>query len=217
MSIRIIIADDHQLIREGLKVLLEKESDMEVVGEASDGIGSISLTRELAPDVVVMDVRMPEMSGIAASHQILSEFPRVKIIALSTYSDRRYVLDMLKTGAHGYLLKDCAFEELARAIRLVTSDRNYLCPEIAKIVVKGLITSESGAGDSVVSVLSPREREVLQLIAEGKRSSEIADLLHISVKTVDTHRQQIMHKLQTRSVAQLTKYAIREGLIPWDN
>ncbi len=217
MSIRIIIADDHRLIRQGLKVLLEKESDMEVVGEAADGFSSIALTRKLAPDVVVMDVRMPEMSGFTASHQILSEFPRVKIIALSTYSDRRYVLDMLKAGAHGYLLKECAFEELARAIRLVVSDKNYLCPEIANIVVKGCITPEARAGDSVLAVLSPRERKVLQLIAEGKTSSQIAELLHISVKTVDTHRQQIKIKLQTRSVAQLTKYAIREGLIPWEN
>jgi DNA-binding NarL/FixJ family response regulator len=213
MSIRIIIADDHQIVRQGLKLLLEKESDMEVVGEAEDGRSTVTLAKDLTPDIVVMDVKMPEMNGIEASHRILSELPGVKVIALSMYSDRRFVLDMLKAGAHGYLLKDCAFEELAQAIRLVMARKTYLSPEIAEIVVKDYVTLDSRGGQSVTSTLTPREREVLQMIAEGKRTSQIAQLLSISIKTVDTHRQQIMYKLHTRSVAELTKYAIREGLI----
>jgi DNA-binding NarL/FixJ family response regulator len=217
MSIRIIIADDHQIIRQSLKILLEKESDMEVVGEAENGRSAITLTRRLTPDVVVMDVKMPEMNGIEASHHILSELPKVKVIALSTYGDSRYVLNMLKAGAHGYLLKECAFEELARAIRLVTTHKTYLSPEVARVVVQDFVVHDSRGANNGLSVLTRREREVLQLIAEGKRTSQIADLLHISVKTVDTHRQQIMHKLHTRSVAKLTKYAIREGLIAWEN
>ena len=217
MSIRIIIADDHQIVRQGLKLLLEKESDMEVVGEAEDGRSTVTLARDLTPDIVLMGVKMPEMNGIEASHLILSELPDVKVIALSMYSDRRFVIDMLKAGAHGYLLKDCAFEELAQAIRLVMAKKTYLSPGIAEIVVKDYVTLDSRDSQSVFSALTPREREVLQMIAEGKRTSQIANLLHISIKTVDTHRQQIMSKLKTRSVAELTKYAIREGLITLDD
>ena len=217
MSIRIIIADDHQIVRQGLKLLLEKESDMEVVGEAEDGRSTVTLARDLTPDIVLMDVKMPEMNGIEASHLILSELPDVNVIALSMYSDRRFVIDMLKAGAHGYLLKDCAFEELAQAIRLVMAKKTYLSPGIAEIVVKDYVTLDSRDSQSVFSALTPREREVLQMIAEGKRTSQIANLLHISIKTVDTHRQQIMSKLKTRSVAELTKYAIREGLITLDD
>ena len=212
MAIRIVIADDHQIVRQGLKLLLEKESDMEVVGEAEDGHSAVTLARDLTPDVVVMDVRMPEMNGIEASHQILSELPEVKVIALSMYSDLRFVTDMLKAGAQGYLLKDCAFEELTQAIRLVMAQKTYLSPGIAEILVKDYVTLRSSASQSVSSRLTPREREVLQMIAQGKRTSQIAELLHINVKTVDTHRQQIMHKLRTKSIAELTKYAIREGL-----
>jgi DNA-binding NarL/FixJ family response regulator len=216
MSIRVIIADDHQIMRQGLKILLEKESDMEVVGEAADGRSTVTLARDLSPDIVVMDINMPEMNGIEAAHRILSELPDVKVIALSMYSDSRFVVDMLKVGAQGYLLKDCAFEELVQAIRLVMAQKTYLSPEIAEIVVKGYVNLDSRASQSVLSALTPRERQVLQMITEGKRSSQIADLLQISVKTVDTHRQQIMNKLKTHSVAELTKYAIREGLIPLD-
>ncbi|MEJ2069777.1 MAG: response regulator transcription factor [Syntrophobacterales bacterium] len=217
MSIRIIIADDHQIVRQGLKLLLEKESDMEVVGEAEDGRRTVTLAKDLTPDIVLMDVKMPEMNGIEASYQILSEFPNVNVIALSMYSDRRFVLDMLKAGARGYLLKDCAFEELAQAIRLVMAKKTYLSPGIAEIVVKDFVTHDAGAKQSVFSALTPREGEVLQMIAEGKRTGQIADLLRISKKTVDTHRQQIMFKLKTRSVAELTKFAIREGLIALDD
>ena len=212
MAITIIIADDHQILRQGLKTLLEKEPDMEVVAEAEDGRKTVTLVREFTPHVVIMDVNMPDLNGIEATRQILSEYPEMKVIALSMHADRRFVINMLKAGAHGYLLKDCAFEELAQAIRLVMASKTYLSPGVAEIVVKDYVHRLPGPAQTAFSVLTAREREVLQLMAEGKSTAQIAELLHISVKTVETHRQQIMHKLGMRSVAELTKYAIREGL-----
>ena len=212
MKYRIIIADDHQIVREGLRTLLEQEPDMEVVGEADNGRTALTLVREIVPDVIVMDVKMPDLNGIEATFQILSEFPQIKIIALSMYTDRRFILNMLRAGALGYLLKECAFEELVKAIRLAMTNRTYLSPGISDVVIKDYFTETPDASRSVFGVLTAREREVLQLLSEGKRTSRIAELLHISVKTVETHRQQIMHKLKMRSVAELTKYAIREGL-----
>jgi DNA-binding NarL/FixJ family response regulator len=210
MTIQIIIADDHQIVRQGLRTLLEREPDMEVVAEAEDGRRTVTLAREYVPQVIVMDVEMPDMNGIEATMQILTEFPQIKVIALSMYSDRRFVTNMLKAGASGYLLKDCAFEELSQAIRLAMANRIYLSPGVADVVVRDYVSPIPT--QSVFSVLTNREREVLQLLSEGKRTSRIAELLHISIKTVETHRQQIMHKLGMRSVAELTKYAIREGL-----
>ena len=212
MNIRIVIADDHQIVRQGLRTLLEREADMQVVAEAEDGRRAVSLARELIPHVIVMDVEMPDLNGIEATRQILTEYPQIKIIALSMYSDRRFVTNMLKSGVSGYLLKDCAFEELVQAIRLAMSNMIYLSPGVADMVVKDYANHTPAPSQSVFSVLTTREREVLQLLSEGKRTSQIADLLHISIKTVETHRQQIMHKLGMRSVAELTKYAIREGL-----
>lgn len=212
MSIRIIIADDHQIVRQGLKILLEKEPDMEVVGEAEDGRKAVPLIRELVPDVVVMDVKMPDVDGIEASRQILSEMPDVKIIALSMYSDRRFITDMLQVGAHGYVLKDTAFEELVQAIHLAMSNKTYLSPRLAEIVVKNS-TVHPSLSQTVFSKLTRRERDVLKLIAEGKSNRQISSFLNVSVKTVESHRQHIMQKLNTRSIAELTKYAIREGLI----
>ena len=212
MNIRIVIADDHQIVRQGLRTLLEREADMQVVAEAEDGRRAVSLARELIPHVIVMDVEMPDLNGIEATRQILTEYPQIKIIALSMYSDRRFVTNMLKSGVSGYLLKDCAFEELVQAIRLAMSNRIYLSPGVVDVVVKDYANHTPAPSQPVFSVLTTREREVLQLLSEGKRTSQIADLLHISIKTVETHRQQIMHKLGMRSVAELTKYAIREGL-----
>jgi two-component system response regulator NreC len=212
VSIRIIIADDHQILRQGLKALLEKEPDMEVVGEAEDGLRTVTLVRELIPQVVVMDIKMPDLNGIEATRQILSVLSGVKVIALSMYADRRFVADMLNAGACAYLLKDCAFEEMAQAIRLAISNKTYLSPGIGEIVVRDYATINSSPRESVLSVLTLREREVLQLIAEGKRASQISEILNISVKTVDTHRSQIMRKLGFKSVAELTKFAIREGV-----
>jgi two-component system response regulator NreC len=214
MSIKVVIADDHQIVREGLRAMLEKEHDIKVVGEAVDGRMTERLARELVPDVIIMDVAMPDLNGIEATRQIVAELPGVKIIALSMHDDRRFVLNMFKAGAAGYMLKDCAFKDLAKAIRVVMTHKTYLSHEIADIVVKDYLASTSPTESSVFQLLSPREREVLQLIAEGKTSAQIADNLHISVKTVESHRQQIMIKLKIKSVAELTKYAIREGLTP---
>jgi DNA-binding NarL/FixJ family response regulator len=212
MGIRIIIADDHQIVRQGLKKLLETQQDMEVVGEAEDGLTTVDLAKELLPDVIVMDVKMPEMNGIDASVQIHSELPDVKIIALSMYGDHRFVTNMLKSGVCGYLLKDCAFEELAHAIRLVMENKTYLSPGVADIVIQDYVSHLNSPGPPSSSGLTSREAEILQLLSEGKRSKQIADLLNISPKTVDTHRLQIMRKLDLNSVVELTKYAIREGL-----
>ena len=207
-----MIADDNQIMREGLRAMLDKEHDIQVVGEADDGRMTQRLARDLVPDVIIMDVAMPDLNGIEATRQIVAELPGVKIIALSMHDDRRFVLNMLKAGAAGYMLKDCAFKDLAKAIRVVMSHKTYLSHEVADIVVKDYLTSTQTAESSAFQLLSPREREVLQLIAEGRTSAQVADKLHISVKTVETHRQQIMVKLKIKSVAELTKYAIREGL-----
>jgi DNA-binding NarL/FixJ family response regulator len=212
MSIKVLIADDHQIVREGLRALLEKEIDIRVLGEAEDGRMVLRMARELQPDVIIMDVAMPDLNGIEATRQIVGELPGVKIIALSMHDDRRFVLNMLKAGAAGYMLKDCAFKDLAKAIRVVMSHKTFLSPEVADIVVKDYLSTTQTAESSAFNQLSPREREVLQLLAEGKTSALIAESLHISIKTVETHRQQIMVKLKIRSVAELTKYAIREGL-----
>ncbi|MHB8068437.1 MAG: response regulator [Desulfobaccales bacterium] len=214
MPIKIILADDHKIVRQGLRTMLEKEPDIEVMGEADDGRMAVRLARELSPQVVIMDVGMPDLNGIEATRQVLGECPGVKVIALSMHSDRRFVMNMLKAGASGYLLKDSAFEELATAIRMVLTNKIYLSTEIANVVIKDYL--QGGGDESVFSVLSPREREVLQLMAEGRSSRQIADHLNISIKTVETHRMQIMHKLQIFSVAELTKYAIREGLSSLD-
>jgi DNA-binding NarL/FixJ family response regulator len=214
VAIKIILADDHKIVRQGLRTMLESEADIEVIGEADDGRMAVRLARELSPQVIIMDVGMPDLNGIEATRQVLAESPGIKVIALSMHCDRRFVMNMLKAGASGYLLKDSAFEELATAIRMVLGGKVYLSTEIANIVVKDYL--QGGGDESVFSVLTPREREVLQLMAEGKSSRQIADHLIISVKTVETHRMQIMHKLQIFSVAELTKYAIREGLSSLD-
>jgi len=212
MTIRVLIADDHQIVRQGLRTLLEKEPDLKVVAQSEDGRTTVRLARELAPEIIIMDVAMPDLNGIEATRQIVSEMPQVKVIALSMYADRRFVANMLKAGASGYLLKDCAYEELVRAIRVVMAQKTYLSPGVTDIVVKDYVQGAQDQGASVFSVLSPREREVLQLMSEGKSTNQIADSLHVSVKTIETHRQQVMHKLNIHNVAGLTKYAIREGL-----
>jgi two-component system response regulator NreC len=212
MVTKILIADDHQIVRQGLRFLLEKESDLKVVAEAENGRTTVRLARELTPGVIIMDVAMPDLNGIEATRQILAESPSIKVIALSMYADRRFVVNMLKAGASGYLLKDCAFEELIRAIRVVLAHKTYLSPGVTDILVKdcqmGLPINEISA----FALLTPREREVLQLMSEGNSTAKIADQLHVSIKTVESHRQQLMQKLNLRSVAELTKYAIREGL-----
>jgi len=211
MSTRILLVDDHKITRQGLRSLLENEQDMQVVAEAEEGRTAVRLAREMVPDVVIMDVSMPDLNGMEAARQIVGDCPDTKVIALSMHSDALFVTEMLKSGAAGYLLKDCAFEELARAIRTVAADKTYLSPSISGVVVNDYVHLLS-KGESVdAEVLSSREREVLQLLAEGKSTKQIALRLHISAKTVETHRRQIMEKLDIHSVAELTKYAIRKG------
>jgi len=211
-TIRIILADDHKIVRQGLRILLEAEPDMEVIAEADNGRKVLKQAQELMPDVIIMDLSMPELNGIEATRQILSGAPDVKVVALSMHSDSLFVLNMIKAGASGYLLKDCALEELVKAIRTVVSHKTYLSPGVSDIVIRDFVTGWRTTSTSAFSVLSAREREVLQLMAEGKTTNQIADGLCVSVKTIEAHRKQIMTKLGIHSVAELTKYAIRQGL-----
>ncbi len=212
MSIRVFLADDHQIVREGLRTLLEKQPDMEVVGEAKTGREAVQLVQELLPHVVIMDIGMPDLNGIEATRQIVAKTQRVKVIALSMHSDKQFVVGMLKAGASGYLLKDSAFVELVQSIRAVVADRIFLSPKIVDTVIKDYTRLFPKIEISVFSILTPREREVLQLLSEGKTTKEIAFHLDVSIKTIETYRQQIMDKLDIHSIAELTKYAIREGL-----
>jgi DNA-binding NarL/FixJ family response regulator len=212
MSISILLVDDHRMMREGLRLLLDQESDFKVVGEAAEGRAAVEMTRQLQPDVVIMDIGMPDLNGIEASRKILDASGCSKVIALSTYSDKRYVLGMLEAGASGYVLKSAAAEELVRAIQQVMRGDRYLSPDMTETVVGEYMHRMMTPGTSPGKLLGPREREVLQMLAEGKTSKEIAAQLYIAVKTVDMHRQNIMNKLDLHSVAELTKYAIREGL-----
>jgi len=212
MGIRILIADDHKIVREAIGSLLSNELGMEVIGEAGDGRTAVQLARELRPSVTIMDITMPNLNGIEATRQIIHELPGAKVIALSAHSDRRSVCEMLKAGASGYVPKQCAFQELVCAIRSVVSNHTYLSSRISGIVVEGYIHRSSEDEASAYSVLTVREREVLQLIAEGKSTKVIAKELHVSTKTIEWHRSQLMNKLGIQSIAELVKYAIREGL-----
>lgn len=212
MTIRIIIADDHSILRDGLHALLEKQPGMKVVAESENGRALVKLAREILPDVVIMDIGMPELNGIDATRQLVAEIPGVKVIALSMRSDMRAVKEMFMAGARAYLSKDSAFEELAQAVRTVVRGQVYLSPEMSGTVMEDYIQQLIAATDSSTPVLTPREREVLQLLAEGKSTRRSAELLHVSIKTIEFHRQQLMNKLGIDNVADLVKYAIREGI-----
>ncbi len=217
MSIRVLLVDDHTLMRDGLRKLLSDSPDVEVIGECADGRAAIELARKLQPTVVVMDVGMPELSGVEATRSIRAECGDVKVLGLSTHADKRYVQYMLAAGASGYVLKIAAYEELLRAVRAVSAGRTYLSPEVAGAVVERSVSGATSPEVSAYSVLGPREREVLQLVAEGRTSAETARRMHISIKTVETHRRNIVQKLGLHGTAELTKYAIREGLTSLEN
>jgi len=212
MNIRVLLVDDHAIIREGLRSLLEKQPEMEVVADTDDGRRAFEFVRELLPDVVIMDITMRGLNGIEATRRIIAEFPDVKVIALSIHSKRRYVADMLSAGASGYIRKECLFDELIQAIKAVVAGCRYLSPKITDIVVSDYVKHLSATADSPFEALKTREREVLQLVAEGKSTKQIALELHVSSKTIEANRRQIMEKLQIHSIAELTKYAVREGL-----
>jgi DNA-binding NarL/FixJ family response regulator len=212
MTIRVLLADDHKIVRDGLRVLIERCHDMQVIAETEDGRKALQLARKHKPDVVIMDISMPGLNGIDATRHILEEVPGAKVIALSMHSDKQFVDGMLRAGAVGYLLKDCAADELIQCIRIVLSDRICLSPGITGFLVKEYLHPTKDEVFAPHTELSVREREVLQMIAEGHSTKNIADSLHISIKTVESHRKNIMEKANLRSVAELTKYAIRHGL-----
>lgn len=217
MPARILLADDHIIIRQGLRSLLEKQPDIEVVGEVEDGRKAIESVRELAPDIVIMDITMPNLNGIDATRKIIEGRGGTKVIALSMHSSRRFVTEMLKAGASAYILKECLFDELVEAIKTVLNGGIYLSPRITGVVVDDYVKRLSTKYQPEAPDLTEREREVLQLLAEGRSTKQIALQLHVSAKTVESNRRNIMDKLKIHSVAELTKYAIREGLTPLES
>ena len=212
MNDRIMIADDHKIVREGLRMILDRHHEVKVVAEAGNGREAVELARKTQPDVVVMDIAMSDLNGIEAARQILADNQDVKVIALSAYGDHRHVLGMLEAGAKAYVLKDNAAEELIRAIRAVLAGKKYLTPEVADTVVNSYTHRLFPVDKCAETDLSAREREVLQLLAEGHSSPQIACSLHISPRTVEAHRRSIMGKIDLHTVSELTKYAVREGL-----
>lgn len=212
MCLRIVLADDHEIMREGLSALVDREPGLQVVAAVGDGRATVEQVRRQRPHVVVMDVGMPELNGIEATRQIRSEAPDTKVVALSIHADRRFVAGMLEAGASAYLLKGGAFRELVAAIRAAVAGQFYLSSEIAGVVVEDYLQHRAAADAPAPSALTAREREVLQLTVEGKTVSQIAAALAISEKTVGTHRSHLMEKLDIHTVAELTKYALREGL-----
>jgi len=214
MPIRILLADDHTVVRDGLRALLERQPDMTVVAEAGDGRDSVRLAEEQSPDVVVMDITMPNMNGIEATRRILAANPRTAVVILSMHQDESYVLRSLKAGAKGYLLKDSLRSDIVDAIRAVSQGRSFLTRKISRMLQEDYVRQmeRRGAEDSY-DLLTDREREILQLVAEGKANKEVAGLLNISLTTVETHRAHILQKLGLHSVPDLVLYAVRKNII----
>jgi DNA-binding NarL/FixJ family response regulator len=210
---RIVLVDDHKIMRNGIKSLLKDQSQLEVVGEAADGREASKLVRDTKPDLVIMDITMAGLNGIEATRQMTSDMPGLAVIALSMHRDARYVMGMLDAGAKGYVLKDSDFDELIQAIMTIAEGHTYLSPSISDALVENLVPNRNYTGQRRPGeTLSPREREVIQLLVEGYNNHDIADTLCVSVKTVETHRYNIMKKLELRSLAELTKFALREGI-----
>ncbi len=212
MAVRVLLVDDHEIMREGMCALLRKNAEFDIVGQAADGRIAIDLVEQLMPDIVIMDIGMPNLNGIDAARQMTEKYPGLKIMALSAHSDGAIVAKMIKAGAAGYMLKESAFTELMEGLQAMQEGRTFLCSRVSRVVFSDYVNLISNSGWSEADGLSTREREVLQLVAEGQTTKEIAKSLNLSSKTVDSHREHIMAKLGIRNVAGLTKYAIREGL-----
>ena len=218
MTTRVLLVDDHEIFLEGLRSLLEKQHDLEVVGEAQDGRTAVQMAKELSPDLVIMDITMPGLNGIEATRMIVADDDvSAKVIALSMHSTRKFMAELLKAGASGYLLKESAVAELIGAIRTVMAGKAYLSPKVTNAVLDDYVRHVPTDSSASFSSLTAREREVLQLVAEGKTTKEMAACLHVSVKTIEAHRTHIMEKLRIDSIAGLTKFAIREGITSPDH
>lgn len=213
-KIRVLLADDHQLMRSGIRLMLEREADLSVVGEASDGRQAVSLAKSLRPDVVVMDIGMANLNGIEAANQMTQDSPQIAVVMLSMHADESYVLRALKSGARGYLLKDSAEADLIRAVHAVAGGKSFFSPAVSKVLLDDYVRKLKRSGtDDAYDLLTPREREVLQLIAEGKSNKDIANLLNLSVYTVESHRSNLMEKLNLRGLPELILYAVRKGIV----
>jgi two-component system, NarL family, response regulator NreC len=211
---RILLADDHQLMRSGLRLMLEREPDLTVVAEAADGREAVALAKSLKPEVVVMDIGMPNLNGIEAAHQMTQELPELAIIMVSMHSDESYVLRALKAGARGYLLKDSAEADLIKAVNVVAGGKSFFSPAVSKLLLDDYVRKLKRSGtEDAYDLLTPRERETLQLIAEGKSNKDVANLLNLSVYTVESHRANLMEKLNIRGLPELILYAVRRGII----
>ena len=213
-KIRVLLADDHQLMRSGIRLMLEREADLSVVGEASDGREAVALAKSLRPDVVVMDIGMANLNGIEAAQQMTGDRPEIAVVMLSMHSDESYVLRALKAGARGYLLKDSAEADLIKAVHAVAGGKSFFSPAVSKVLLDDYVRKLRRSGtEDAYDLLTPREREVLQLIAEGKSNKDIANLLNLSVYTVESHRANLMDKLNVRGLPELILYAVRKGII----
>lgn len=217
MSLRLFMADDHTLFRDALRPMLNRHPEIEVIGEASDGLQALQTIREQRPDIALLDISMPGMNGIEITRQVVAQVPGTSVIILSMHADRRFVIESLKAGARAYVLKESSIDELFDAIQAIRSNRIYLSPVLSDLMLREYIDSMDSPSTSAYELLSGREREVLQLLAEGRSTKETAEKLHLSVKTVETHRAQIKAKLGMQSIAELTRYAIREGIITLDS
>jgi len=216
-KIKVLIADDHTILRQGIKALLDNQAEIEVIGEAKDGREALTLIERLLPDVVLMDIAMPGLNGLEATRRIKKKFPEIKVLVLTMYTNEEYVFQILNAGANGYLVKETAFQDLISAIKAVYRDEAFMSPSISKKVINRYTQRVRDANDTTSDILTTREREILQLIAEGSSSKKIAEALFISPKTVETHRTHIMDKLNIHNRTDLIKYAIRTGIVDIDS